>query len=851
MRLLYFGDKHERVTSPENRMDDFVETQRLKTLEIIDIGRRHQVNGFLQPGDFLDSPNVPDNHLAWLMEVWSGVSVYEALRLLTSNSDADKEKALSQLKNYVPLIGVAGNHELYGNNIKTLPKTSIGFLNKVGLMTFATKENPYFFYTEDGAKVAVTGTHYHLDIDAPEHIDDYIVEEKLGDFHIHIVHGYLSDKSMGNMFRHTLIDHIQHTKADLTITGHDHIGFPLTEINGKWFVNPGAIPRTKNDVKEMNRKPKVLLIDITKKNGLQLKEIFLKSAQDGELVLNRRKIVERKKREDRLSEFKKAVRDAGNTKSTDIIEIIRNKAETKELPLIIRDDVIDRISEKKREMSQVVEKVLNNAHVDKIILENFQSHQYTELELSRGLNIFVGESRQGKTAVLRAFRWVYENKPLGDRIIKKGAKYAKVTLFLSNGYIVSRIMEKKSNGRNGYEITDPMTGEVAYHNTKMLPEVQKILGYNPFVIDSDLQFNLNFMKQGSGWFLIGDQFSAPVKAKIIGAIYGTHYADAVARELDAEDRKVNDELKKAQADVQKLDEQIRQYTHLDDLEQTMSNVEGLLKEIEALNQRRDKIVVLINKRKQTEAVIQENEHVISRLQDIEQLSLKLEQVKVQELKRSQLASLLSKRQAVQTKYNLLEEALQALRDLDKAKEMHETVSLLQKQSQEIRQILVRRTRITALIEQENQILTKTQLIDEAYRLLKEVETAQIRRKELQGLAERAKRLELTRKEVSKKLALIDETLAKTKYIEEARKVFDSFAAITKRKSNIEKAMDGRKKIIKQITDDDSTIKKQNNESAILVNKYKSLLEQAGSCPVCYGTIDRVTVNRIAEQFAAS
>jgi exonuclease SbcC len=198
----------------------------------------------------------------------------------------------------------------------------IGFMEKLGLVRFATKENPYIITTEDGLKVAVTGAHFHLDIDYPENIDDYIVEEKLGDYHIHIVHGMLSDKSMGGVIRHTLIDQIKHTKADLTIAGHNHIGFPLTEVDGKYFVNPGAIPRLSNDVKEIARKPKVLLIDITRENGLKLKEIYLQDVQDGEIVLDRAKIEAKKDANEQIEEYKKAIRDAKVEKKADITEII-------------------------------------------------------------------------------------------------------------------------------------------------------------------------------------------------------------------------------------------------------------------------------------------------------------------------------------------------------------------------------------------------------------------------------------------------------------------------------------------------------------------------------------------------
>ncbi|MFR9297315.1 MAG: AAA family ATPase, partial [Aedoeadaptatus pacaensis] len=43
--------------------------------------------------------------------------------------------------------------------------------------------------------------------------------------------------------------------------------------------------------------------------------------------------------------------------------------------------------------------------IEKIILVNFQSHVYSELSLSRGVNVIVGPSDSGKTAIMRALRW--------------------------------------------------------------------------------------------------------------------------------------------------------------------------------------------------------------------------------------------------------------------------------------------------------------------------------------------------------------------------------------------------------------------------------------------------------------
>ena len=52
-------------------------------------------------------------------------------------------------------------------------------------------------------------------------------------------------------------------------------------------------------------------------------------------------------------------------------------------------------------------------NIKKIIIDNFQSHEHTEIEFGPGLNVIVGPSDYGKSAVVRALRWVLYNEPRG------------------------------------------------------------------------------------------------------------------------------------------------------------------------------------------------------------------------------------------------------------------------------------------------------------------------------------------------------------------------------------------------------------------------------------------------------
>ena len=172
--------------------------------------------------------------------------------------------------------------------------------------------------------------------------------------------------------------------------------------------------------------------------------------------------------------------------------------------------------------------------IENITLENFLCHKNTSLDLVDGLNILYGQSRSGKSSVLRAIREVYGCYLRNPRnFIFHNEDYFKITLTLSNGYVISRYVEKKKTGKNGYEIYDPNTGELNYYNTKALPMVQEILGFNKIKLTEKNKIDVNFLNQGESWFFIGDKLSGPDKAKLTGVVYGTHYADGVLKDINS------------------------------------------------------------------------------------------------------------------------------------------------------------------------------------------------------------------------------------------------------------------------------------------------------------------------------
>lgn len=597
MKFLYFGDMHERANAPSSRTDDYQCTLDKKVAEIKEIAKRHQVSSFLHPGDFLDSPKISDDFLMKVMKRWSSVDVQD-LAVKVANGQLNATQLYERFSQNIPMVGAIGNHELFGGSMRAFDKTSIAFLIKIGFMSHPTIDQPLIFTSEEGFTVAITCADYTLDIDKTTDHAAYIVKQKAADFHIHIVHGYGTVLDFKDLIPHTKIDDFKkETKADLTIIGHDHIGFDPVVYDKKIFVNPGAPVRLSCDEKEMARQPKVMLIEITKEKGIQLKMIPLASIQPASEVFDLTLKDQKKATEKNLKKIQTLVQEATEKTQTDdkideklIRKIVMDIAkETK-----ATDDVLNPM------LKKLDEKIAANPHtlsvakpykIKSLTLENFQSHKHSHYDFSDHLNVFVGPSGSGKTSVFRAFRWIYEDGgSASKRYIRYGEKYASAKIELDDGTIIERRVEKKSNGFNGYIVTDQQGTETKM-NTKGIKTIQEMLGYRSLDLDGKKSVEMNFMQQSSPWFFIGSETTGSDRAKIIGNIYGTEYADACIKEYEADCKKQALILKEKNDELHEVNEKILVFPDLSIPEKIISQIQALFDKIDINEKLLDELIL--------------------------------------------------------------------------------------------------------------------------------------------------------------------------------------------------------------------------------------------------------------------
>lgn len=318
MKLLYLTDTHIRGTCPKNRKDDFVQTLETKLTEIIQIIKEQNVDYVIHGGDLFDRPDI-------------SISVVSKFA-----------KILKNIK--VPFYIVSGNHDIFGHNPDTINRTILGLLDDLDFINVINK-NIKIFLEKDNIKLQLTGQPYIYDIDDPLNKNNYILNDVADDvdYAIHVVHGMLLDKPFVKGIPYTLIEDIKDTLADITLSGHYHSGFKTTIFDNKYFINPGSLVRITNSLREIDRIPQVVIIDLDEK--INIEYVQLKSALKGDFVLDRSEIEKFVFKSERLYEFKQMIDSALDFDKMDINDILIEVSASEGVSNEVKIEALRRIAE--------------------------------------------------------------------------------------------------------------------------------------------------------------------------------------------------------------------------------------------------------------------------------------------------------------------------------------------------------------------------------------------------------------------------------------------------------------------------------------------------------------------------
>ena len=226
-------------------------------------------------------------------------------------------------------------------------------------------------------------------------------------------------------------------------------------------------------------------------------------------------------------------------------------------------------------------------YIKKLSLRNFQSHRETDLEFSPGLNIIVGPSDQGKSAIIRALRWLFYNEPRGTGFIRVGETRCQVRVELSNGVAVERIRDE--SGRiNRYILEVPGEEAMVFErfNREVPLEVKKALGIQKLVVDRDKALEINLAGQLEAPFLLEETGST--RSKVLGRMANLHIIDAAQRETNRDIGQALQEISRLDEDIASL-MQLQEYADLEEEELRLQKLEHLLQRLTELDRELQKL----------------------------------------------------------------------------------------------------------------------------------------------------------------------------------------------------------------------------------------------------------------------
>jgi exonuclease SbcC len=277
-----------------------------------------------------------------------------------------------------------------------------------------------------------------------------------------------------------------------------------------------------------------------------------------------------------------------------------------------------------------------------LTLQNFQSHSYSKIQIPPGITALLGDNDSGKTAVVRALRWLLWNRPSGESFRSHWGGPTEVRLELDGGWI-SRARDDK---RNAYVVN----GQVL--NAVKLQVPSEVSDF--FKVDT-----INFQFQSDPPFLLGN--SPGERANYIQKITRMNVVFIAEDLLRQKIKRLNIEIARWKFQVDELTSELSRYP---DLPSIHKEIQELKQKEEELEKRKRSLIDLIQKiedHRKIQSEIKALRVYMKLSKRIKRLDKKISQKEDQIQRYNRLRDLLNEFRRVITDLNRTEELLSRLK----------------------------------------------------------------------------------------------------------------------------------------------------------------------------------------------
>jgi DNA repair ATPase RecN len=239
-------------------------------------------------------------------------------------------------------------------------------------------------------------------------------------------------------------------------------------------------------------------------------------------------------------------------------------------------------------------------------IENYQSHKNNTITFDKGVNVIVGKSDTGKSAIIKAMNWCINNKPVGTSFFSHWDNKCFVSLsFYDSTPKISRSRNKKENI---YYIDNECLKAV---NKEVPMEVQTVVNMS----------DINLQRQGDNHFLISN--TPGEVAKYLNKVVNIDQIDRSLSNIESLRRETTKNINKISSEIDDIENKLQEYVYISRAEKKLRQ---LLKSTESIRDMANSyytITDLYNKIQKINNDLNKFSNINKAYKKINQLSIKI------------------------------------------------------------------------------------------------------------------------------------------------------------------------------------------------------------------------------------
>lgn len=234
--------------------------------------------------------------------------------------------------------------------------------------------------------------------------------------------------------------------------------------------------------------------------------------------------------------------------------------------------------------------------IDSLVIENFQSHKFTQLNFDPGVNVILGATDAGKSAIFRALVWVLFNRPLGNDFRSYWGGTTSVQVDFNDENDSSILQRVKSNKENYYDLNGD-----EFKAFGQEPPDEVLQAHN-------IDRTLNVQSQIDPFFLL--QSSPGEVAQHFNRIARLDDIDRVSKNIDSHARKLQKDLAQGKNYLAEMESELEEYSHLGKVKKELDRAEQIEKKIDKAKRQKRTVIRLCEDIEKTKKKIEQREHQI-------------------------------------------------------------------------------------------------------------------------------------------------------------------------------------------------------------------------------------------------